>query len=85
MFTVEITEFLRLCFIRANEKLRKKEGSRAHQLDEAQKCLLVLRPLALQLRGGRVLATGELERDLHAVAVQVVEVLHAACAMSRKR
>ena len=51
-------------------------GLRGLQVGEER--LPVVLPLPRQLRGGRVLAAAQLQRDLHAVGEVVVEVLHAA-------
>jgi len=46
-----------------------------HLGQEVEERVAVVGPLLLELGGGRVLAAGELQRDLEAVGVQVVEVL----------
>ena len=51
-------------------------GLRGLQVGEER--LPVVLPLPRQLRGGRVLAAAQLQRDLHAVGEVVVEVLHDA-------
>ena len=49
-----------------------------HQPEELDERLLVVLPLGLELRGGRVLVAAQLERDLEVVGGEVVEVLHPA-------
>ena len=53
-------------------------GSHVGSLHVLEHGLFVMQPLAGDLLGGEVLATGQLQGDLEGVGVDVVEVLHAA-------
>ena len=52
--------------------------ARVHLFHVVEERAAIVAPLVGQLGGARILAARELDRDLHAVRVHVVEVLHAA-------
>lgn len=50
-----------------------------HGLHKTQKGLLVGSPLLRQRLGRRVFAAAQLESDLEAIRLHIVEILHSAC------